>query len=265
MHQGRRRDPARQAAQLGQRAVELGLGVLQDVGQRLGVALPGLGRGQVELDPGGDEQLLGAVVEVALDPAAGVVGRRRGCGPGSRAPARGWPGARPSVGGSPRRAAAPRPRSRGRSGRGCPAGRRAPPRSAGPPPRRGGPLGSGTSTGRPRWSRKPSVAGSHQATAARGSPIARATRSRSRDGWCSSRAASSRSATCARLGRWAANPTAYRTGTSTRAASRTRRRRAGTDGRREARHRDGEPGCRRARRSSPGTPTRRARPDGATW
>ena len=106
--------------------------------------------GQLELHPQGDELLLGAVVEVALDLLAGAVGGpdeslARGRDVGER----GRPGRRRGAGVRGRRARRRRPRRGSRGGRGSP--RRRPARPAGPTPprlragrRAGGAGGAGT-------------------------------------------------------------------------------------------------------------------------
>ena len=64
--------PARDLAQLLQARVELARGVVEQVGRGLGMrGQPRAGEAQLEHD--GDEALLGAVVEVALEPAALLV------------------------------------------------------------------------------------------------------------------------------------------------------------------------------------------------
>ena len=92
----RRMQPARDLAQLLQRGVELARGLLQQVGRGLGVRGQPRPR-QAQLEHDGDEALLGAVVQVALQPApllvAGLdqararrdqIGARLGAGDGQR-------------------------------------------------------------------------------------------------------------------------------------------------------------------------------------
>ena len=75
----RRVDAVRERPQLLERLVHLVLELAQALDAALGIAPDDL-LGQLELDPQRDEPLLGAVVQVALDPAPLVLGAGRDAG-----------------------------------------------------------------------------------------------------------------------------------------------------------------------------------------
>ncbi len=82
LHQDRGIDAVREAAQLVRCLPDVGAELGQDL-QDLVVVAFGQLAGQAQLDRQGGETLLGAVVEVALDPAPLTVGRRHDPGPRS--------------------------------------------------------------------------------------------------------------------------------------------------------------------------------------